>query len=161
MAGAIMGEAILIIASIVIATSVAAVVMNQVGIFESTFTATTEGQKDQLLTKVQIIMVTNTTDNQVAVWVKNTGVNPIGFVDLVDVYFGPINQIQRIPYDAAAQPDLTWQYGKATGPPTPVWNIMDTFALNVTDNNLVKGDTYHVAVVTPNGVTDEHIFSIP
>ncbi len=164
MASAIIGEAILIIASVVVASTVAAIVLNQVGIFESTFTATTEGQKDQLLTKIKIILVTNTTDSHVAVWVKNIGVNPIAFLDKVDVYFGQINQIQRIPYDDnIAQPNLTWQYWNGTdpGPPTPVWQKMDSFALNVTDNNLVKGATYHVTVITPNGVTDEHIFSIP
>ena len=115
MASGIMSEAILIIASVTVASIVAGVVMNQVGIFESTFTATTEGQKDQLLTKVQIILATNTTDNQVVVWVKNTGVNPIGFLDKVDVYFGEITQIQRIPYDLV-QTDLTWRYD---APPTP------------------------------------------
>ena len=161
MAAGIMGEAILIIASVVIATSIAAVVMNQVGIFQSTFTATTEGQKEQLLTKVQIILATNTTDSHVAIWVKNTGVNPIGSLDKFDVYFGQINQIQRIPYNATTQSDLTWQYATPPGPPTPVWQKMDTFALNVTDNNLQKGVTYHVTVSTPNGVTDEHLFSLP
>jgi len=164
MAGAIIGEAILIIASVVVASTVAAIVLNQVGIFESTFTATTEGQKDTMLTKVKIVLATNTTDSNVAIWVKNIGINPIGFVDKVDVYFGQINQIQRIPYDAdVAQPNLTWQYWNATAPdiPTPVWQRMDTFALNVTDNNLVPGATYQVTVITPNGVTDEHIFSLP
>ena len=160
MAGAIMGEGILIIASVLIATSVAAIVMNQVGVFESTFTATTEGQKEQLLTKVKIIMATNTTDNHVAVWVKNVGVNPIGFVDLVDVYFGQIGNIDRMPYDLV-QNDLTWQYATPPGPPTPVWQEMETFAINVTDNSLQKGVTYHVTVSTPNGVTDEHFFSLP
>ncbi len=161
MAAGIMGEAILIIASVVIATSVAAVVMNQVGIFQSTFTATTQGQKEQLLTKVQIIMATNTTNTHVAIWVKNTGVNPIDSVDKVDVYFGQINQVQRIPYTPASQGDLTWQYATPPGAPTPVWQIMDTFAINVTDNNLQKDVTYHVTVSTPNGVIDEHIFSLP
>ncbi len=161
MAAGVMSEGILIIASIVIATAIAAIVMNQVGIFESTFTATTKGQKEQLLTKVKIILATNTTDTNVAVWVKNIGVNPIGFVDKVDVYFCQINQIQRIPYNATVQNDLTWQYATPPGPPTPVWQKMDTFALNVTDNNLQKGVTYHVTVSTPNGVIDEHIFSLP
>jgi len=160
MAAGVMSEGILIIASVVIATSVAAVVMNQVGIFESTFTATTEGQKDVLLTKVKIVLATNTTDSHVAIWVKNTGVNPVSSVDKVDVYFGQINQVQRIPYDLV-QNDLTWQYATPPGPPTPVWQIMDTFAINVTDNNLQKDVTYHVTVSTPNGVTDEHIFSLP
>ena len=155
-----MGEAILIIASVVIATSVAAVVMSQIGVFESTFTATTEGQKDTMLTKVKIVLATNTTDNHVAVWVKNTGVNPIGSLDKFDIYFGEIDQIQRIPYDLV-QNDLTWQYATPPGPPSPVWQKMETFALNVTDNNLQKGVTYHVTVSTPNGVTDEHLFSLP
>ncbi len=161
MAGAIMGEGILIIASVVIATSVAAVVMNQVGIFESTFTATTEGQKETLLTKVQIVLATNTTDSHVAVWVKNVGQNPISSIDKMDVYFGQINQVQRLAYTPASQGDLTWQFATPPGPPTPVWQIMDTFAINVTDNNLVKDVTYHVTVSTPNGVTDEHFFSLP
>jgi len=160
MAAGIMGEAILIIASVVIATSIAAVVMNQVGIFQSTFTATTQGQKEQLLTKVQIIMATNTTDSHVVIWVKNTGVNPIGFLDKVDVYFGQINQIQRIPYDLV-QNDLTWRYDLPPAPTPTLWQKMDTFAVNVTDNNLQKGVTYHVTVSTPNGVIDEHIFSLP
>jgi len=161
MAAGVMSEGILIIASVVIATSIAAVVMNQVGVFESTFTATTEGQKDVLLTKVKIVLATNTTNSHVAVWVKNTGVNPIDSVDKVDVYFGQINQVQRIPYTPASQGDLTWQYATPPGAPTPVWQIMDTFAINVTDNNLQKDVTYHVTVSTPNGVTDEHIFSLP
>ncbi len=163
MAGAIIGEAILIIASVVLASTVAALVLNQIGIFESTFTATTQGQKEILLTKVKIILATNTTDTHVAIWVKNTGINPIAFVDKFDVYFGQINQIQRIPYNAITQSDLTWQYWNATDPdiPTPVWQKMETFAINVTDNNLVPGATYHVTVSTPNGVTDEHIFSLP
>ncbi len=71
MAAGVMSEGILIIASVVIATSIAAIVMNQVGVFESTFTATTQGQKDALLTKVKIILATNTTNDHVAVWVKN------------------------------------------------------------------------------------------
>jgi len=161
MAAGIMGEAILIIASVVIATSVAAVVMNQVGIFQSTFTATTEGQKEQLLTKVQIILATNTTDSQVVIWVKNTGVNPIGSLDKFDVYFGEINQIQRIPYDLV-QTGLTWRYDAPPAPAPVLWQKMDTFALNVTCNGFCqKGVTYHVTVSTPNGVTDEHIFSLP
>jgi flagellar protein FlaG len=75
LAAGIMSEGILIIASVVIATSIAGVVMSQVGIFESTFTATTENQKDIMLTKVKIVYATNTTNTNVNVWVKNIGIN--------------------------------------------------------------------------------------
>ena len=159
MAAGVMSEGILIIASVVIATSVAAVVMNQVGVFQSTFTATTEGQKDTLLTKVKIILATNTTNDHVAVWVKNVGVNPISSLGSMDVYFGEIDQIQRIQYDQATQIDGRWRFDPSV--PTPVWQIMDTFALNITETSLQKGVTYHVTISTPNGVTDEHFFSLP
>ena len=91
---------------------------------------------------------------------KNVGVNPIGFVDKVDVYYGPITNLERMPYDLV-QNDLTWQYATPPGPPTPVWDELETFAINITDNNIQRGETYHVTVSTPNGVIDEHIFSIP
>jgi hypothetical protein len=95
----------------------------------------------------------------VAVWVKNTGINPISDVGKVDVYYGQINQVQRIPYNQTNQNQLTWRYDPQV--PSPVWQKMDTFAINITDNNLQKDVTYHVTVTTPNGVTDEHIFSLP
>jgi len=158
MASGIMSEAILIIASVVIATSVAGVVMSQVGVFQSTFTATTEGQKNTLLTDLKIVMATNTTDNHVSIWVKNVGQNPISSVDKVDVYFGQIDQVQNIPYNQAVQSDLTWRYDTI---PNPVWQIMDTYSLNITDNSIQKGVTYQVTVITSNGVSDEHIFSLP
>jgi len=155
-----MSEGILIIASVVIATSIAAIVMNQVGVFESTFTATTQGQKDVLLTKVKIILATNTTNSHVTIWVKNVGVNPISSLGSMDVYFGEIDQIQRIQYDQTTDViDGRWRFSPAA--PTPVWQIMETFALNITDSTIQKDVTYHVTISTPNGVTDEHFFSLP
>jgi len=159
MAAGVMSEGILIIASVVIATSIAAIVMNQVGVFESTFTATTQGQKDTLLTKVKIILATNTTDSHVVVWVKNVGVNPISSLGSMDVYFGEIDQIQRIQYDQATPSDGTWRFYPSA--PTPVWQIMETHAINITDSTIQKDVTYHVTISTPNGVTDEHFFSLP
>ena len=159
----VMSEGILIVASVVIATAIAAVVMNQVGVFESTFTATTEGQKDTLLTNFKIVMATNTTDDTVSIWLKNVGQNPISSLDKVDVYFGEIGQIQNIPYDPSCVPpsvcpDDTWRYDNI---PVPVWQIMDTISLNITDNQIQKGVTYQVTIISSNGVSDESIFSLP
>ncbi len=162
MASGIMSEGILIIASVVIATSIAGVVMNQVGVFESTFTATSESQKDIMLTKVKIVYATNTTDNNVSIWVKNIGINPISDVDKLDVYYGEIDQVKNMAYDEGCLPisclDDRWDYDIK---PDPFWQIMDTFSLNITDDDLQKDVTYVVSVTTPNGVTDEHIFSLP
>jgi archaeal flagellar protein FlaG len=158
MASGIMSEAILIIASVVIATSIAGVVMSQVGVFESTFTSTTENQKDIILTKVKIVYVTNTTDNHVSVWVKNIGMNPISAANKTDVYFGEINQVQNILHNSKQQNDNTWKWDAPL--PQPIWQISDTHSINITDADLRPGVTYQVTVTTPNGVTDEQIFSI-
>ena len=161
MAAGVMAEGILIIASVVIATAIAGVVMNQVGIFESTFTTTTKGQKDTLLTNFKIVMATNTTDDTVSIWIKNIGQNPMSSVDKFDVYFGEIGQIMSVPYDqgcVAPCPDDTWKYDTV---PDPVWQIKDTFSINITDDDIVRGVTYQVTVISSNGVSDEQIFSLP
>ncbi len=153
-----MSEAILIIASVVIATSIAGVVMSQVGVFESTFTATTENQKDIMLTKVKIVYVTNTTNNHVSVWIKNIGINPVVNANNTDVYYGEINQVQNIQHNPKQQNDNNWMWNAPL--PQPVWQLSDTHSINITDADLRPGVTYHVTVTTPNGVTDEQIFSI-
>lgn len=137
--------------------------MSQVGVFESTFTATSESQKDIMLTKVKIVYATNTTDNNVVVWVKNIGINPITDVGKLDVYYGEIGQVLNMVYTEGCLATMTcvdeeWDYDIK---PDPFWQIMDTFSLNITDNDLQRDVTYVVSVTTPNGVTDEHIFSLP
>ena len=157
MAAGIMSEGILIIASVVIATSIAGIVMSQVGVFESTFTATTENQKDIMLTKVKIVYVTNTTDNHVTVWIKNIGINTITGANNTDVYFGEINQVTNIVHNSKKQLDNTWQWNAPL--PQPIWQISATHSINITDTDLLPQKTYHVTITTPNGVTDEEIFS--
>lgn len=173
MAAGVMSEGILIIASVIVATLIAGVVMSQVGVFESTFKATTEGQKDIMLTKIKIVYATETgtTNQNVSIWVKNIGINPILSANNTDVYFGEINSVQRIPHrtQVVGNPDCevpvfpacedTWRFDKPE--PTPAWQIMDTFSINITDTDITPGVTYVVNIITPNGVTDEHVFTLP
>jgi len=153
-----MSEGILIIASVVIATMIAGVVMSQVGVFESTFTATTQNQKDIMLTKVKIVYATNTTNNHVNVWVKNIGSNHIVNANNTDVYFGEIGQVQNIVHNPKQQIDDNWMWDAPL--PQPIWQISETHSINITDIDLQPGVTYQVTVTTPNGVDDEYIFSI-
>ncbi len=157
MASNIIGEAILIIASVIVAGTVAGIVMSKVGVFESTMTSTSEAQKDEMLTKIKIIYATNSTADTVNVWVKNTGLHPLAQAEAVDVYFGPIDGVQRFPFSVGGG-DITWEYH----PSTPsVWNELETLQINVTDASIQKGPSYLVQVTTPNGISDEYIFSLP
>lgn len=157
MASSVMTEAILIIASIVVATTIAGVVMSQVGSFESTFTATSQNQKNEMLTKIKIIhALRNSTDNppNLEVWVKNIGIDPITAPTSMDVYFGPPGSAQRIPYSAEGG-DNTWRFQTI---PTMIQK-MDTVQIRITDSQLAQGNTYTLRISAPNGVYTDYVFS--
>jgi len=155
-----MSEAILIIASVVIATSIAGVVMNQVGVFQSTFTATTESQKDIILTDAKIVYVSGKypgATSFINVWLKNVGVNPIVNNNQTDVYFGPIGSVKNYPMNKIKTED-TWRWNSPL--PQPSWQVANTISMNVTDKDIVAGTTYQLTITTSNGVSDEYIFTL-
>jgi len=160
MASAIIGEGIMIIASVIVAGALAGVILNQVGVFESTIVETTDAQQEKMLTKVKIVYASNSSNTILDVWVKNTGRNPVTSVTSMDVFFGPINQVTRYTYDSAiAFADNTWDFAN-NSPPT-VWQMLNTTKIQIDESSLAKDVTYVVRVGTPNGIFDEYIFSLP
>ena len=160
MASGIIGEAIMIIASVIVAGVLAGVILNQVGVFESTMVQTTDAQQEKMLTKIKIIYASNSTDNVVDVFVKNIGRTPITFLDSMDVFFGQIDQIERYQYDEDnSYLDNTWDFKHGSAP--TVWQIMNTTQIQIDESSLEKGVTYVVRVSAPNGIFDEYIFSLP
>lgn len=150
MASAVFTEAILIIASVIIAAGLAGVVMTKVGTFQSTFTQATESQKQEVLTDIKIIYTTNSSANSVNAWVKNIGTYPIINPQDTDVYFGQINQMQRIPYSASSGSSWTFAGSVST------WNETVTEQLDITGLPTIQcGSTYDLQVTTPNGVSDQ------
>ena len=157
MASGIMTEGILIIASIIVATAMAGIIMSQVGTFESTFTATSESQKNELLTKIKVIYaVRNATASPpiLEVWVKNIGIDPITAPTSMDVYYGPVGSAQRVPYSASGGED-TWKYKTI---PTTIQK-MDTVQIRISDTQLTTGQTYTVRITAPNGVSADYVLS--
>ena len=159
MASSVMTEAILIIASIIVATTIAGVVMSQVGTFQSTFTTTSEAQKNELLTKLKIIHVMrNATASPptLEIWTKNIGIDPITAPTSIDVYFGETGSAQRIPYSASGGED-TWKFQPSTVP--TLIQKMDTFQIKITDSQLTSGKTYEIRVTAPHGVYSDYVLS--
>ena len=156
MASGVMTEAILIIASIVVATSVAGIVMSKVGSFESTFTATSESQKNIMLTKLTIpyAIRNSTSTNIVEVWVKNIGVDPVTSPTSMDIYFGPIGSVKRYQYDTSDIDD-TWEFKTL---PTIIQKS-DVVQIRITETSLAASTTYMVRITAPNGVYSDYIFS--
>lgn len=159
MGAGIMTEGILIIASIVVATTMAGIIMSQVGTFESTFTATSESQKNEMLTKLKVIhaMYNSTASPEtLEVWVKNIGIDPITAPTSMDVYYGETGSAQRVAYSASGGQD-TWRFVPST-PPTLIQR-MDTVQIKITDSDLATGQTYVVRITAPNGVYSDYVLS--
>ncbi len=153
MASAVFTEAILIVASVIVAGSFAGLVMGKVGGFQSTFVQSSESQKQIILTKIKIIYATNSSSTNVNAWIKNIGVSPITNPKSVDVYFGQIGAVQRIPYTGAAP---SWTYASSVS----LWNSTNTVQINISNGaSLQKGSTYLLQVTTPNGVSDQYFLS--
>jgi flagellar protein FlaG len=88
------------------------------------------------------------------VWVKNIGIDPIVAPTSIDVYYGNITAVQRIPYNAAGGED-TWRYNSL---PTIIQK-MDTVQIKITDTQLVANKTYFVRITAPNGVYADYVIS--
>ena len=159
MASGIIGEGVMIVASVIVAGALAGVILNQVGVFESTTVQATDAQQEKILTKIKIVYATNSSDNDVNIYVKNTGQQPIVSLDNVDVYFGPINSAERYFYSEQTWQDNTWEFNDTSTPTT--WQSMETQQIDINEDSLAKSTTYEVRVTTPNGIYDEYIFSIP
>ncbi len=159
MASGIMTEGILIVASIIAATVMTGVVLSQVGSFESTFTTTSEGQKNEMLTKIKVIHAmynTTASPDTLEVWVKNIGIDPITTPTSMDVYYGEVGAAQKIGYSASGGED-TWRFQPSTAP--SMIQKMDTVQIKITDSSLSAGKTYEIRVAAPNGVYADYILS--
>lgn len=156
MVSAGISEGIILVASVIVAASLSGVVLSKAGALNSAFTISSEAQQEATLTKIKIVYAIGTSSSPtVNVWVKNVGSTPVKNTDKVDVYFGAIGATTSVAYNATGNPK--WVYNPST---VNVWQIKDTVRIDITmSSNLAASTTYMVKIVTPNGVTDEYIFS--
>ena len=159
MASGIIGEGILIIASVIVAGMITGIVISKVGSIEGAFTSTVEDQKDKLLSKFEIIHANKKNNTSVNIWLKNTGLTPIKNLGSMDVYFGLINSVSFVGYQASSTP--SWEFGDGTTTST-VWEQGNTIQITIQDDsNIQTNQSYEVQVVIDNGVTDNLVFSVP
>lgn len=150
MGSAAITEAILLIASVLIAGSVAGIAMSKVGSFQSAFTQSTENQKQTVLTNIKILNVVSPTSTTVNAWIKNVGTYSITNTANIDVYFGQIGSMQRITYNSGSP---SWTFSS----PVTSWNKASTVQINLSNLSAITcSTTYELQVTTPNGVSDEY-----
>lgn len=158
MGAGVISEAVLIIASVIVAGMITGIVMSKVGSFESYYTATSEAQKEKMLSKLEIIYVSKLNSTSVNVWIKNTGLSPITELSLVDVYFGQIGSVDYVAYSTDSTPQ--WVFAGATTT-SSVWSQGETIQIVLqADSSLTTSVSHLIQFTISNGVFDDHIFSV-
>ena len=158
MGAGVISEGVLIIASVIVAGMITGVVISKVGTFEGYYTATTEAQKEKMLSKLEIIHVSKLNSTSVNIWMKNTGLTPITELDLVDVYFGQTNSVNYVAYSTGSTPQ--WVFAGATTT-SYVWSEGETIQIVVQDDSSLTSSVSHLIQFTiSNGVSDDYIFSV-
>lgn len=158
MGAGVISEGVLIIASVIVAGMITGIVMSKVGSFESYYTATSEAQKEKMLSKLEIIYVSKLNSTSVNVWIKNTGLSPISQLSLVDVYFGQIGSVDYVAYSTDSTPQ--WVFAGATTT-SSVWSQGETIQIVLqADSPLTTSVSHLIQFTISNGVFDDHIFSV-
>ena len=136
---------------------------------------------DRIKSQIRIVHVTGELDeNQdwqdtdsngdfdVFLWVKNVGASRIVAIKEADVFFGKEGDFSRMPYvdDAGgAKPHWTYQLEndsewKSTATLKIAIHYTATCGPAPCSPAPLASDTYFVKVIAPNGVSDEHFFSM-
>ncbi len=152
MVSVVFSESIILISSIILAAAFSSIIISKTGVLESVFTSITSKQKEIMLTDIKIIYVTNINSTSVKAWIKNIGSAPISDLASVDVYFGTINSATIIPYNAGSAP--TWIYTD-----TSIWKKAETKEIIINKGSSITSEVHLLKIVTPNGVSDEYIFT--
>ena len=97
------------------------------------------------------------------VWVKNVGNISIDVVDESDLFLGPPGNFTRIPHESDVQASVYPRWSFSIENATE-WAPRATIRVTVTYNSPPDAPpalgTYDVKMIIPNGISDEHFFSI-
>ena len=136
---------------------------------------------DRIKTQIRIVHVTGELDENgdwqdtdsdgdfdIFLWVKNVGASRLVSIKESDVFFGTEGDFSRIPYvdDASGgKPNWTYQLeNDSEWKPTATLNITIHYTATCGPAPCspapLASDTYFVKVAAPNGVSDEHFFSL-
>lgn len=117
---------------------------------------------ERLKSQVEIIHATGEVDSSpVLIWVKNIGSLRIAAVERCDVFFGPEGNFHRVLHDDYAGEGV-YPYWTGEVENGSAWDPTGTLRITIYCDplDLPSSGRYFIKVVLPNGVSDEHYFSI-
>ncbi len=100
---------------------------------------------------------------EIFVWVKNVGDTRILALDQTDVFNGTTSTFTRIPHETEVEAGVypRWAFVIEGTADTTEWNMKDTMKITIDYNTDTQAQgSYDLKIIIPNGVTDEHLFSM-
>lgn len=125
----------------------------------SSVVVTSEKLGDRIETSIDIIAEANQSSYEY-VWVKNTGSSEIPMIESSDVFFGKIDEFQRIPFNSSLSVIPSWNYSIENDDGNGRWNIGETLNITIHDSSEITAGDYYVKIIVYNGISDEDKFSI-
>jgi archaellum component FlaG (FlaF/FlaG flagellin family) len=127
----------------------------------SSLISTTTNLCEKIETSIKIIEESNDRSSEY-IWVKNTGSSPIPVIENSDIFFGEINDFQRIQYDERQRHVPSWNYVIENDDGNERWDPGETIQIEIKYlryREPPKGD-YYVKMILYNGISAEDTFSI-
>ena len=100
---------------------------------------------------------------EVFVWVKNVGDTRITSIENTDIFFGQVGNFSRIPNIVEVQAGVypRWSYIIEGSSDDSQLNPKDTLKITIDfETDTQSAGSYDVKITVPNGVTDNHFFSM-
>jgi len=114
---------------------------------------------ERMKSRINIVHAANSSNRtSVYLWVKNVGTQRIVAIEESDLFFGPEDNFERIPYVAdAVGSDPRWTF---TLENDSEWQTSATIKITITYSSDPGAGTYFVKFIIPNGISDDFYFSM-
>ncbi|HIJ07137.1 MAG: hypothetical protein XE11_1303 [Methanomicrobiales archaeon 53_19] len=157
--------AIFLITAIIAAGVLVNAVFPSIYLASETFVSSSHEMDDRLRTDIAIVNTVINDTGIAYIWIKNTGVNPIGdsLIPRFDIYLGKTGEIRRMEYDATAgkNPDAgRWNFELYDDNSNGLWDRGETLEIVAKSGTVAEGDRMTFQIVLLNGVRRSIDFTV-
>jgi len=159
MSSSVLPEAIIMIAVLVAASTVAQAFLFSMSRIQYSSTITAKDLAERIKTSVKIIHAKNTSKTEIRFWIKNIGSSSFSPQQILmgDIFFGRVGNFQRYDYSDSG---VGWNYTILSGDHDEYWECCETMEVTIHVSETLTSGDYYVAFITHNGVKAEYLFSI-
>ena len=153
---------IIVIASVIVASSFVACALYTGNIVQSEFTQGVSDAKSMIDTQIDIVYATaNTTGSPVyAIYAKNTGKLPVTDFTFLDVYVGNYGAAQLYSYDVTADAG-SGKFNVTDANGNGIWEPRETATIYAYPTGSIGNAVLEAKIVPSKGIGSDYLFSAP